>query len=343
MIFEHVLITKKVRKVLLMIKIRKYFVFFLQTFSLLGLLPFVFIFMKKENQKIDDEMYPNLCHFQKRVYRGSTKRDVLIFSADSFNNGLELAVKSLRSAGSKCRVVLLSAKPLRLPNRITKLFKTLDVEVFDNCVNRDPSRTYVPHMLRFELEKQWIEENADSIDRVFHADAFDVYFQKDPFGPDIKNDKLLFILEPHAFRSCGWNLAWMTECYGDRITQTLTKRFIICSGSIIGGKEPYLKLLDLMISQKEWSTCWQSSKDQPILNYLVWSGKVKEAGIEYELTGCNGNYLTMQWCLVNQEIPTDQYGRITSMIGSVPAFVHQYNRNKTLQTRLHRKCGDYSS
>ena len=322
--------------------IRKTLTVFFQTFGLLFLIPIILKIRALQSASLPKptDSYPNYCHFSKHIYRGSTKRDVLLFSADTYHKGLELAVKSLRSSGSLCRIVLLSAKKLNINNRVKQLFSKLDVEVFDDCVNKDPSRPYIPHMLRFELEKQWIQEHESEIDRVFHSDAFDVYFQKDPFGPDIVKDKLTFILEPHAFRSCGWNLAWMNECYGERVTSSINTRFIICSGSIIGGKDPYLKLLDLMISQKEWTKCWEASKDQPILNYLVWTGKVSEAGIKYEMTGCNGEYLTMQWCLVNGQVPTDKEGRITSMIGSVPAFVHQYNRNETLTKKLHRRCND---
>lgn len=314
--------------------------FIKETFSLCIFLPLVFMLKEHlpDTQKPETE-YPNYCNFKINSYRGSTKRDVVLFSADIYHVGLELAVKSLRSAGSQCRIVLLSAKTLSLSFQTKKLFKTLDVEVFDNCSNVNSSRDYVPHMLRFEFEKQWIEEHRNEIDRVFHSDAFDVYFQKDPFGPDISNDKITFVLEPHAFRSCGWNLAWMTDCYGSIVMQQLNTRFIICSGSIIGGADPYLKLINLMMSQKEWSKCWKPSYDQPIVNFLVWSGAVDKAGIQYELTGCNGNYLTMQWCLTGT-VPFNKNGRITSMIGSVPAFVHQYNRNKTLTRKLHRQCGD---
>ena len=96
-----------------------------------------------------------------------------------------------------------------------------------------------------------------------------------------------------------------------------------------------------MINQPEWKSCWGSSLDQPIVNYLVWTGLVEKANIKFDMTGCNGNYLTMQWCLLNQEVRFDDKNMIISEEGTAPAFVHQYNRNKTLTAWLNKRCGVY--
>ncbi|EAX87278.1 hypothetical protein TVAG_347090 [Trichomonas vaginalis G3] len=302
------------------------------------LIPFiVFLFTQRQNEQ-QTIIYPNTCNFSSNLYRGSTKRDVILFSADKFHPGLELAVRSLRSTGSQCRVIILAAKKIQINSKIQALFNELDVEIKDDCLNLHPERNYVPHMLRYEFEQQWLSENLDRVDRVFHADAFDVYFQKDPFGPEISTDRLLFVVEPHAFRSCGWNLNWMKTCYGETMMNKMRNRYIICSGSIIGGVKPYLQLLDLMISQDEWTSCWKPSYDQPILNYLVWENILDEQNIKYDLTGCNGNYLTMQWCLPTDSIRLNKQVQIMSEIGTVPAFFHQYNRNKPLESFLREKC-----
>ena len=302
------------------------------------LIPFFIIELIKPKKKNFKNNYQNYCKLSPPSYSSSNKRDVVLFSADSFHPGLELAIKTLRSSGCLCRIILLSSKKISIPHRSRKIFNELDVEIKDDCKNPDPSREYIPHMLRFELELNWLLENEKDIDRVFHSDAFDVMFQKDPFGSEITTKELLFILEPHCFRSCGWNLAWMKQCYGEEIMRDMMTNFIICSGSIIGGIKPYIKLLKLMINQKEWKSCWGSSLDQPILNYLVWSGKVKDSGINFDFTGCNGNYLTMQWCLLNQVVYLDQENHILSEENTIPAFVHQYNRNKTLLEFLYQKC-----
>lgn len=302
------------------------------------ILPFLLFNYVKPEYNLPSILYPNVCNFTRNLYRGSTKRDALLLSVDKFHPGLELAVRSLRSTGSQCRIIILAARQIQITPYIKRLFKELDVEIYDNCINKNPSRNYVPHMLRYEFELQWIEQNIDKLDRVFHADAFDVYFQKDPFGPEIYKDKLMFVLEPHAFRSCGWNLAWMKRCYGDDVTQRFRDKYIICSGSIIGGAKPYLSFLKLMINTQEWETCWEPSLDQPIVNFLVYDKVLDENNIKYDITGCNGNFLTMQWCLIKDTIPMNQNKQVTSMVGTVPAFLHQYNRNKPLETQLRQRC-----
>jgi hypothetical protein len=116
-------------------------------------------------------------------------------------------------------------------------------------------------MYRFQCELKWLEANADSVDRVLHSDAFDVFFQGDPFASHISFDSLKLVVEPHCIRSCGWNLAWVKQCYGEQGMHDLEHSFIICGGSIGGSAAQYIKLLRLMQTQKEWRDCWGASLD----------------------------------------------------------------------------------
>ena len=286
----------------------------------------------------DFKDYPNICNFSIEDQITSSRRDVLLLSADSFSPGLELAIKSLRSTGSQCRIVILSSKTIRFPLKTKLLFDQLDVEVFDNCTNTNASRTYVPHMLRYEFEREWIQQRINFLDRIFHADAFDVYFQKDPFTNSLAQGGIKFVVEPHFFRSCGWNLNWFKTCYGEEKLNRVLNKFIVCSGSIIGDAKAYLKLLDLMIESQEWKTCWNPSFDQPILNYLIWENKLIEKDIEYDFTACNGGFLTYQWCILDYETRINERQEIITMINTTPSFVHQYNRNKELTDIIFYKC-----
>jgi len=38
--------------------------------------------------------------------------------------------------------------------------------------------------------------------------------------------------------------------------------------------------MDLMVHSPEWSRCWNSSLDQPILNFAVWNGNVTRNPLE---------------------------------------------------------------
>lgn len=278
------------------------------------------------------------CNWNSSTIPGGTKRDVVFLYATNIGPGLHLAYKSLRSTGSKCRILLFVPEELKLTVREEKLFKIYDIEIIRIREHVRDNKA-VPHMDRYEHEYDWLSENIDSVDRVFHTDAFDVFFQGDPFTDVLSNESLLLALEPHQFRSCGWNLAWLKECYGDTVLSQLSHHFILCSGSIGGSAEHYLKLLDLMITSNHWLKCWDASMDQPILNYLIWSGNAKKHGIEYQLTGCNGGFFTMQWCIKGKNILYNEHGQITSLENTVPVYIHQYNRYDQLQKELFAKCG----
>ena len=66
------------------------------------------------------------------------------------------------------------------------------------------------------------------------------------------------------------------------------------------------------------------------MNYLIWLGVAKDNGIDYEFTGCDGNFMTMQWCQIDGYIPVNKNHQIQSLEGNIPAFVHQYNRIENL-------------
>lgn len=308
-----------------------------------------------------------LCDLNSSTPVSSTKRDVVLLFATNFAPGLELCIKSLRSTGSECRIVLFCAPGFVFSRYLQRLLQAMKVEVVPDCVETK-KRPYVPHMLRFEYELDWlkkhhygrkrgannpknlsynsdssnknhygIENDDDSLDRVLHTDSFDVFFQGDPFEY-IPHDSLTFVVEPHQFRSCGWNLGWLTECYDGAVVSRMTHNFIICSGSIAGSIDHYIKLLELMIQQSAWSRCYKPSMDQPILNYLVWNGYVANEGIKYRLTGCDDGFLTVQWCVLENKPLYNDHGQIISTMKSVPSYVHQYNRLAPMMNRLYEQC-----
>jgi hypothetical protein len=277
-----------------------------------------------------------LCRYNHSEAPGSTARDVVFFYASSVDAGLRLSLKSLRSSGSRARVVLFAPRALRPSARDRAALAALRVELLQHPP--DGARRAVPHMLRYELELQWLASHAGAVDRVLHSDALDVFFQGDPFARHVRADALTFVVEPQCIRSCGWNLAWVNRCYGEAGMQQMGHRFIICSGSIAGPARDYEALLRLMTAQKEWGSCWGRSLDQPILNWLVWTGAVREAGIRYRLAGCDGGFFTMQWCVLEGNILRNDDNQIVSLEGSVPSYIHQHNRNARFSRDLLQIC-----
>lgn len=269
-------------------------------------------------------------------YPKSTNRDVVFLYATSFAGGLVLTIKSLRTTQSNCRIVLFWGSRF-ITTRVREFCNHFKVELIPNCFSTG-SRKFVAHMIRYEYEMNWLRNHINEVDRVLHTDAYDVFFQGDPFSRHIHNDQLTFVVEPHCFRSCGWNLGWMQNCYGSEY-QRFYHNFIICSGSIGGSASQYLKLLEFMTSRNEWAKCWSESLDQAILNYLVWTGGVSNLGINYSFTGCDGGFLTVQWCAIEEKLRENEHNQIVSVQGTIPSYIHQYNRLPEYTNKFYRMCG----
>ena len=281
--------------------------------------------------------FSTLCSRNTSFKQFQKSKDVLLLFGTNINNGLKLAIKSFRSTGSFARIVLITPKTISLTSNSNIFLLENNVELY-NVVNET---TFVPHMIRYNYELQWLNENIKGVERILHSDSYDVFFQTDPFLELIPKNELLFILEPHVFKSCGWNLAWFKECYGEEKLIKHLNDFIICSGSIAGSSKFYLELLTLLTHQIEWKTCYEDSHDQPILNYLIWEGILKEKNISYRFIGCDGGFMTVQWCVLNKEILLDEEGYILSPSGFIPSYIHQYNRIESLTKYLMNSCKIY--
>jgi hypothetical protein len=218
------------------------------------------------------------------------------------------------------------------------LLSSLGVESVRDCGALPHQIRVVPHMTRFRYEHAWLLRHAGSVDRVLHSDAYDIFFQGDPFDDAIRSDYISFVVEPHFIRACGWNLNWFEQCFG-RVVDQFKNRFIICSGSIGGGADFYLRLVALMLNVSQWEDCYDESKDQPILNFLVWSGRVRDAGIRYRFLGCDGGLMTLQWCVINHIVRFNHRGQVLSPSNTVPAYLHQYPRLRGLRRYLFHSCG----
>jgi hypothetical protein len=302
--------------------------FALGYFSVFSIFPFVY-------SSVRPPPVPSYCDFNFTSRAVGSPSDALFLYSSSFVPGLELALRSFRSTCLLCRIVLFGDSNFATNGRQSLLLGTLHVELITTCVDAK-NRSSVPHMFRYECIQSYLESHG-GIRRVFHSDAHDVFFQGNPFAA-LSPTHLSFVVEPHCIRTCGWNLNWLMQCYGGRVMGGMTNRFIVCSGSIGGPAGEFLKLIALMVGQREWATCWGHSFDQPILNQLLWSGEVARAGIKYQLGGCDAGVYTMQWCVIEREVLMNADNVVVSRVGTRPFLLHQYNRIQNFDAHLFEKC-----
>lgn len=301
--------------------------------------PFVIVASNRSDNIVTKKDSVFLCNFNSSTkHVDSTKRDVILLYATGYAPGLELCIKSLRSTGSECRIILLCPSKTSFSKYEERIFRALRVEVVKYQDSK--YRNDVPHMIRYDFEFKWLTKHISEVDRVFHTDSFDVFFQGDPFSKisNVTDKELTFVVEPHLIRSCGWNTNWLSKCYVEPVLHNMRQEYIICSGSIAGSSKMYLSLLDMMIHSAEWTRCWDRSLDQPILNFAVWNGNVSRQGIKYKLTGCDNGFFTVTWCVLEENVRHNEHGQIISLSGSVPNYIHQYNRIDSFTNELYRKC-----
>jgi hypothetical protein len=267
----------------------------------------------------------------------STRRDAIMFYASHYEPGLHLALASLVATGSRCRVVVFTSSLFAPTAQFVRLVRRARIELVRECDSRD-GRSLVGHMLRYEYESLWLRSHRRTVDRVIHCDSYDVFFQGDPFQALVPRDRLLLIKEDLLIGGCDWNSKWLQRCYGNETWYLLRDVNVICTGLIAGNAGEYLRLITLLTEQEQWQTCWESSKDQPIFNYLHGMGILEAQGFMFEYTDCWHGVFTMHWCQQQKPILFNEDGQLVTPRGDVPWLLHQYNRYQKVINRLAQSC-----
>ena len=283
-----------------------------------------------------------LCNFLPLENATSTKRDVILASALSQFKRVEYFLRTLRTTGSKARVILFIDNKEILTNSWLSFFKHCDIEpVFIEHTNEVVKSA--PKLSRYYYELEWLKENINDVDRVLHTDTFDVIFQSDPFIPSIDKDKLYFTYEPVNLKGSLWTNSWVKQCYGDDFAHDHRKEPVSCSGVTIGGAKPFLTYLETLITTPKWRTCFGHSLDQAHHNALMYNGEFKKKGLEIVGFGCDSPFLTMHFCCKKYKCNIDEDGYVhgnNSFI--IPVLVHQYNRWKNLTKRNEIFCPKFT-
>ena len=273
----------------------------------------------------------------------STKNVVFMFS-NAIHKGILLSVASLRKTNNQCTVVLFTnLRPHKektffswflhyMPLKFEAYLKDMNVEI----ISIAHKGKLIPHQIRYECEREWLKKHINDTENILHIDAFDSFFQGDPFANAI--DGVTFIGEGHPIKSCSWNRKWVETCFNEKGFESIKNKEIVCSGTIIGNAREYLRFLDVMLQMREWETCKGDSLDQAFVNYAVYSGILKNKSINYRVESCSGDILTMSKCMVNKNMTLTDNGLLAGLSQNPPLILHQYNRYKEFQNHLEGLC-----
>jgi hypothetical protein len=219
-------------------------------------------------------------------------RDVVYTSAIGIHTRLACFLLSIRSSGCRARIIVLTDDGHEFDETYQRIFTLTKTELYKFSWNS----TYYGHtdVARGLLLYEWLLKHRTEIDRVFSCDAFDSFFQSDPFKTLIVQGKMTFISEGRLLSSCPVNLKWLIDCFGEEKAQSVKHNWVLCFGTIGGSINAYIKFLEFMTGNRtRWFGC---RIDQGQLNYFVHSGALTRAGIDYEIQHCNQTVLSMFQC-----------------------------------------------
>lgn len=290
---------------------------------------------QKKSEEEDKKNKCEICKNLPKAYGNSSPKDLIITGVFGKEKKFKKFIRSLRSTGCKAKVVVVSNVSLKQDYQ--DMYKKCNVDFF---VMKSPPETMsmYPHSLRYVGYQQYFNQlKNQTFNRVLHADSFDVFFQKDPFTDDIRNDRLYFTMEDILIQNSSWNSGWLTRAYNESTAISLANYPVSCSGTLIGGYSQFLKYLKVLLNHPPFWANGRHSLDQAYHNYLLHTSAFKKAGIKEEFMGCNSPIITMHYCGRIKQVVKN--GRIYTPNGKIiPSIVHQYPLYQSMSDAISKMC-----
>jgi hypothetical protein len=269
----------------------------------------------------------------------STPRDLLLTYCTGKMENLHVLVSSIRSVGIRATLVLCTSSDQVIPPSIEKLLASCGVWVFRG---RIPDHFEPAPIARYSVYDAFLSSFGSQYDRVLHVDAFDVYFQGDPFTDSLTNAALHVVLEGNTIGNQCSNRDWIRDCYGEAELASLFPNRIANSGTAGGGVAFYARVVKRILAAveatKHRARCLRDGADQGHYNRMLWAAEgalTEEMPIRYH--GCDSEFVTALFCFTL--FGFNSFG-VLSTPGSVePVFIHQYNRFKQLENVIWQLAG----
>ena len=179
-------------------------------------------------------------------------------------------------------------------------------------------------------EKDLVNMNIHFFDRVIHADLTDIFFFSDIFKTlkprelimnkecgrnSIFGDKGNFILKQKT------DIKWFNQSFGDdkRIVKIFKKinPMVINGGLIMGDSKEYLKFLDIMVKNFNYTKAVNYGYDQILINVLYYTGKLNKINIKFDLC-------TQRSCFLPKLIFNKKTKKFYYKDGCSPVLIHKY-------------------
>jgi hypothetical protein len=195
-----------------------------------------------------------------------------------------------------------------------------------------------PDIYRSEWLLVFLEAHIGEFDRLFFFDAFDVFFQRDPFDRLVSPGEITFVTEGIRIREHRRNTQILAACVGDAAALEAGPNPLLCSGTVAGDARafiPYLKVLTRNLTR--WHGC---PNDQPQINHLAWNRVLEKAGITFRVVGCPGPVNSMIFCGKHQlKFDGELFDISDNSTTLSTAVTHHYQTWPVVERNYHARCG----
>jgi hypothetical protein len=264
----------------------------------------------------------------------STSRDLLVTSVYRVHPHLAVNLLSIRSTGCAARVLVMAERGHRFEPAFLRHCRLLAVEV---AYFRASGRRHTDFFRAVWL-LEWLTAHAAEVDRVFYFDAFDAFFQRDPFEHIVAPGRMTFIEEGIPIGRQAGNRRQIAACLGQHAIAAVAEKSVICSGTVAGETDAFLRYLRLLLANAtRWEAC---TVDQPQINWIVWSGEIERAGIPFRIEGCNGTVNSMVYCKrIRLPFDGDAFDISDNPEVLNNAVVHHYKAWRWATKNFYNRCG----
>jgi hypothetical protein len=260
----------------------------------------------------------------------STSQDIIWTMTINFDRWFDVSFLSIRTSGCRARLIVFTDTEHIFDHHFARVLEMTRAEVRRATL---PPGRLLTDLVRFQWILSFLKTCQFKIDRLFMLDAHDIYFHKDPFEVLTSKDTMIFIEEGTKIKNDQYNTEWIDLCFGANGTR-VKNQTIICAGTIYGPPHLFIKFAELVLARWPLPDClW----DQPIVNYLIYTGELAKVGIKTQSMDCNGPVLTLSSC--SQSVKPVN-GVLEGFNGKdeIPYVVHQWKQFEAFRDMYIDRC-----
>jgi hypothetical protein len=274
---------------------------------------------------------PFFCKSSLQPHTFSTSRDIIWTMTLNFDRWFDVSLLSIRTSGCRARIIIFTEINHTFDPHFRRVLALTQAEIYRELL---PPENLPNDYIRYIWLLPFLNRYHSEIDRVFMLDAYDVFFHKDPFEVLTTRDSMVFIEEGWTIEETEANSMWINDCYGaDGLKIKMNQT--ICAGTIYGPPHLFIKFIELLL--KKWPNLIQCPRDQPVVNWLVYTEELKRVNITTKSLNCTGPVLTLSNC---PQI-VKPVGRILEGFNGrdeIPHVVHQWKQFEDFRDMYIDRC-----